>query len=126
MIRFTLYILFIIIFGNVYSQDSITYATAAYNKIEVNLNQSFIIKLRACHSCGFHWKLEKIDSLKIKLVSVTQENVSGRKFKDGGDVYEFWNFIGINVGTSEVKLVYIGPAREFKENGRCEFEIWVK
>jgi hypothetical protein len=125
MIRNCLLILLFIRIGSVIGQDSLYYITPEQSKIDVKNNMPFIIRLRSCHSCGFHWNLDQIDTLKVKLVSVTFKNVFGKPQQKGGDVFEFWKFIGINVGNSTIEFVQRGPAREYRENGRCKFVIWV-
>ena len=126
MLRFVLSILLFFQVSASFSQDSVFYVTPEQSKVDINLNQYFIIKLRSCHSCGYHWNLNEVDTLKIKLISVRSENASGNKFQRGGDVYEFWKFIGKQVGLSNLEFVQKGPARDYRENGRCRFEILVK
>ena len=124
MIRYSFLILFLIKFGSAFGQDSIKYITSEQTQIDVKVNEPFIIKLRACHSCGYHWTLEQIDTLNIKLISMTSKNTSGRP-THGGDAFEFWKFIGINVGKYNLGFIMKGPAREYKVGGRCDFELWV-
>jgi hypothetical protein len=125
MIRNFLLIVLIMRIGSALGQDSLYYITPEQSKIDVKYNVPFIIRLRSCHSCGSHWNLEQIDTLKVKLVSVTCKNASGKTQQKGGDVFEFWKFIGINAGISSIELVQRGPARDYRENGRCKFVIWV-
>jgi predicted secreted protein len=125
MIRYSIIILFILQICAAFGQDSLNYITAEQTKIEVKVNETFIIKLRACHSCGYHWTLNQIDTLNLKLVEVTSKNKCGRVQQIGGDVFEYWKFIGVSVGTYNLEFVQKGPAKEYKENGRCNFELWV-
>lgn len=106
-------------------QDSLYYITPGQTKIEVRVNESFIIKLKACNFCGYHWTLEEPDTVNVKLISVRSENTSGRANQKGGDVFEFWKFTGVKAGTYKHEFVQKGPGREFKENGRCIFEVIV-
>ena len=106
-------------------QDSICCITPGQSKIEARVNQSFVIKLRSCHSCGNHWYLELRDSLKVKLISVRYENASGRTSQKGGEVFEFWKLSGVKPGSSTVGFVQRGPARDHREIGRVKFDIWV-
>jgi predicted secreted protein len=101
------------------------YITPGQTKIDVKVNESFIFKLRVCHSCGYRWVMQKDDTLNVKLISVRQENASGRIAQIGGDVYEFWKFIVGKIGNYNIEFIQKGPGREFKENGRFNFEIWV-
>ena len=125
MIRYSLLILFLLQLGSALGQDSLKYITSEQRKIDVKVNEPFIIKLRACHSCGYHWTLEQFDTLNVKLISVTSKNTSWRIHQDGGDVFEFWKFIGVNVGKYNLEFIMKGPAREYKVGGRCNFELWV-
>ncbi len=111
--------------GLVTGQDSLNYFTPAETKIEAKVNEAFIIKLIACHSCGIHWNLDQADSSMVKLISVTYQNASGRKQQKGGDVYELWKFIGLHAGKYNLEFVLRGPAKEHKEYDRCKFELWV-
>jgi hypothetical protein len=83
------------------------------------------IKLRSCHSCGSHWNLDQSDTVNVKLISVTCQNASGKIQQKGGEVFEFWKFVGKNPGKYILELVQRGPAREHKEISRCRFELWV-
>jgi predicted secreted protein len=124
MIRYSFLILFLFNLGSALGQDSLKFITPEQTKIDVKVNEPFIIKLRACHSCGYHWTLEQIDTLNIKLISMTSKNTSGRQMH-GGDVFEFWKFIGLNAGSYYLEFIQKGPGRDPKENGRCNFELWV-
>jgi hypothetical protein len=125
MIRYYILILILLKISSAIGQDSLYYFTPGETKIDVKVNEAFIIKLRACHSCGSHWNLDKSDSINVKLISVTLQNASGRVQQKGGDVYEFWKFIGLHVGKYNLEFVLRGRAREHKEYGRCKFELWV-
>jgi hypothetical protein len=125
VIRNCLLISLLMQIDSVTGQDSLYYITPEQSKIDVKNNVPFIIRLRSCHSCGSHWNLDQIDTLKVKLVSVTLKNVSGKTQKIGGDVFEFWKFIGINAGASTIEFVQWGPSRDYRENGRCKFVIRV-
>src|SRR5450830_988985 len=105
--RYSLLILFLLKLGVTFGQDSLNYITSEQTKIEVKVNEPFIIKLRACHSCGYHWYLEEIDTLNVKLIEVTSKNTSERRHI-GGDVFEFWKFIGVNVGKYNLEFIMKG------------------
>jgi predicted secreted protein len=126
MIRYTFLILFVLRLGSAIGQDSLYYATPEKTKIDVKVNETFIIKLRVCHSCGFRWTMEQHDTINVKLISVTSKNANGRENWSGGDVFEFWKFTGIKAGTYNLEFVQKRPGRESRENGRCNFEVWVK
>jgi predicted secreted protein len=106
-------------------QDSLYYFTPAVTKIDVKINEAFTVKLTAGPSCGFHWTLDQSDTINVKLISVTHQNASGRIQQKGGDVYEFWKFIGLHAGKYNLEFVERGPAREHKEISRCKFELWI-
>ena len=125
MIRYSLLILFLVKIVSALGQDSLYYITPEQTKIDVKVNVPFIIKLRACHSCGSHWTLDQSDTINVKLISVRCQNASGRIQQIGGDVYEFWKFVGLHIGKYNLELVQRGPAREHKEIGRCKFELWI-
>ncbi|MFZ4413665.1 MAG: protease inhibitor I42 family protein [Bacteroidales bacterium] len=125
MIRYFTLVLVLISLNSAIGQDSLYYITPEQTKIDIKANEPFIVKLRACHSCGIRWFVEQLDTLNIKLISVTRKNTSGRVYQKGGSVFEFWKFIGLKVGTYNLEFVQKGPAREFKEYGRCKFELWV-
>jgi len=109
----------------VIGQDSLYCFTPAVTKIDVKINEAFIIKLTASPSSGAHWTLDQSDTINVKLISVTCQNASGRIQQKGGDVYEFWKFIGLHAGKYNLEFVKRGPAREHKELGRCQFELWI-
>ena len=129
MIRNSLLIILILKLGTAFAQDSLYYitpdATIDQAPIDVKLNQPFIIKLRSCHDCGCHWNIEKYDTVNVKLITVRSKNVNGKEDWIGGEVFEFWKFIGVQVGTYYLEFVQKGPGRDPKEYGRFKFELWV-
>jgi predicted secreted protein len=121
MIRYSFLILFLLNIGSVLGQDSLYYITPDQSKINVKVNEPFIIKLRACHSCGYGWTMQQDDTINVKLIKVTSKNIDERK-PIGGSVFEFWKFSGGRVGTYSIEFI---QKRGIQENGRFKFEIYV-
>jgi hypothetical protein len=125
MIRLIIFFFLFLNFFTSFGQDSLYYITPGQTKIEVKVNEPFIIKLRSCHGCGSHWTYNLSDTIKVKLLTVRYENANGRKNWMGGDVFEFWKFIGVTPGEYNLEFVQFGPGRNPKENGRFLFELYV-
>ncbi len=125
MIRHCLLILIILKVASASAQDSLCCFTPANPKIEAKVNKEFIIKLRSCNSCGFHWTVDRLDTINVKLISVTVQNANGKKQQVGGDVYAFWKFVGLHTGEFNLEFVKRGPSKENKETGRCKFELLI-
>jgi predicted secreted protein len=125
MVRYTFLILFLSELCSAFGQDSLKYITPEQTEIDIKVNEPFIIKLRACHSCGYRWTIEEFDTLNVKLIAVTFKNTNGRENWMGGDVFEFWKFTGIKAGTYKLEFVQKGHAREYRKNGRYKFELRV-
>ena len=123
MIRYSLLILFLLNLCDAFWQDSLYYITPKQTNIDVKVGVPFIIKLFSCHYCGYYWNLENSDTINVKLIAVRYEKVSGRDTDIGGDVFEFWKFIGVNVGTYNLEFVQKRPAAYLPEKGRCKFDL---
>ena len=77
--------------------------------LKVKENEPFVLKFLACHSCGYNWSLDKVDTSNVKLINVTNKHTSGRNDIVGGSVYEFWKFKVVAVGSYVLEFVYKRP-----------------
>ena len=92
--------------------------------LKVKENEPFVLKFLACHSCGYNWSLDKVDTLNVKLINVTSKHTSGRNDIVGGSVYEFWKIKVIAVGTYVLEFVYKRPWLKDNEKVTC-VELYV-
>ena len=93
--------------------------------IRKEVNEQFELKLEACHSCGYLWFLEPVDTTNIILVSKTSEP----KIKDprlvGGNAIEIWTFAVRKKGDYQLVFHYKRPWLE--EIGKTEkFRLIIK
>lgn len=92
-----------------YCQTDTIYITDDNPILKVKENEPFVLKFLACHSCGYNWSLDKVDTLNVKLINVTSKHTSGRNNIMGGNAYEFWKMKVIEVGTYVLEFVYKRP-----------------
>ena len=128
MIRYFIFLLFLLIFGSAFGQDSLQIITSEQRTIDVKENEPFIIKFRECRGCPVHWYLDKdeSDTLNVRLIEVTYKNTNGRQFNQGGEVFELWKFTGLAIGRFDLEFVQKGPGKDHNEIERLEFELWVR
>jgi len=92
-----------------YCQTDTTFITADSPILKVKENEPFVLKFLACHSCGYNWSLNKVDSSCVKLINVTNKHTSGRNDIVGGNEFEFWEFKVVAVGSYILEFVYKRP-----------------
>ena len=63
------------------------------------------------------------DTINVKLIAVRYEKVYSRNTDIGGDVFEFWKFIGTKVGAYNLEFVEKRPAAYLPEKGRYKFDL---
>jgi len=93
--------------------------------VKVKANEPFVLKFITCHSCGYSWSLNSVDSSFVKLIGVTSEHTTGRKGIAGGNVFEFWKFKVIAAGSYVLDFVYKRPwLKENKKISRVELDVY--
>ena len=124
MLKHSLLLLVLLKCSTGYCQCDTIMITDNIPPLNIKENESFVLKFLACHDCGYHWSLEKVDTSNVKLINVSSQNTSGRNDIDGGNVYEFWRFKVISVGTYVLEFYYKRPW--LKENGKVyRVELYV-
>lgn len=79
-------------------------------KIEVPLGDQLQLKLTACESCGYRWKIMKKPNAAVIAFDKRQSSVSQCTSPcTGGNATERWLFDSAAVGSTVVKLGYFGP-----------------
>jgi predicted secreted protein len=126
IIRFSFLILFLLSICDAFGQDTLYYITPKQTNIDVKAGVPFIIKLFSCHYCGYYWNVENSDSANVKLINVRYQKVWSRDTDIGGDVVEFWKFIGLKVGKYKLEFVQKRPAAYLPEKDRCSFEVKIE
>jgi predicted secreted protein len=104
-IRILLLISLSINFILVFSQNAPSDNSLNKKLIKVSVNKRFDLKFNSTPSAGYSWQVEKIDSVKIKLISKT-EKLTGSQKQVGGPVIEIWSFIGLVKGSYNLKFIY--------------------
>jgi predicted secreted protein len=89
-----------------YCQTDTIFITDNIPILKVKENEPFVLKFLACHSCGYNWKLNKVDTSYVKVINVTSKHTSGRNDIVGGSVYEFWKFEVVASGSYSLEFVY--------------------
>ena len=81
--------------------------------IKVPNGDELQLKLTACESCGYRWKIVKKPDAAVIAFERRQSNVGGPCPSPctGGNVTERWLFQSNAVGTTVVKLGYFGPGK---------------
>ena len=80
-------------------------------KIEVPLGDQLQLKLTACESCGYRWKIVKKPDAAVIAFDKRQSSVSQCTAPcTGGNATERWLFDSKAVGSTTVKLGYFGPS----------------
>lgn len=80
--------------------------------IKVPNGDQLQLKLTACESCGFQWKLVKKPDSAVIAFDRRQKSVSQCTSPcTGGNATERWLFDSKAVGTTTVKLGYFGPGK---------------
>ena len=109
MLKFSTLLFFFFSFSICYCQTDTIFITDNIPILKVKENLPFVLKFLACHSCGYSWSLDKVDSSCVKLINVTTKHTSGRNDIRGGNVFEFWKFKVIAVGSYVMEFVYKRP-----------------
>lgn len=79
-------------------------------KIEVPLGDHLQLKLTACESCGYRWKIMKKPDPAVIAFDKRQSSVSQCSSPcTGGNATERWLFDSKAIGSTVVKLGYFGP-----------------
>src|SRR3954463_8857330 len=80
--------------------------------IKVPVGDKLQLKLTACESCGFRWKIVKKPDAAVIAFDRRQKSVSQCTSPcTGGDAVERWLFQSTAIGSTVVKLGYFGPGR---------------
>ena len=80
--------------------------------IKVPLGDELQLKLTACESCGFRWKIVKKPDAAVIAFDRRQKSVSQCTSPcTGGNATERWLFDSKSVGATAVKLGYFGPGK---------------
>ena len=80
--------------------------------IKVPVGDELQLKLTACESCGFQWKVVKKPDAAVIAYDRRQKSVSKCTSPcTGGNATERWLFDSKAVGTTSVKLGYFGPGK---------------
>jgi len=80
--------------------------------IKVPLGDELQLKLTACESCGFRWKIMKKPDAAVIAFETRQKSVSQCTTPcTGGNAIERWLFQSKSVGSTTVKLGYFGPGK---------------
>jgi predicted secreted protein len=90
-------------------QDNTVIITNNITTIDIKVNEPVVLSFLACHSCGYNWSLEKVDTAQVKLISTTVKNAGGRNNMKGGSVYELWKFNIVTPGTFVLDFIYKRP-----------------
>jgi len=78
--------------------------------IKVPLGDELQLKLTACESCGYRWKIVKKPDAAVIAFERRQSSVSSCTSPcTGGNATERWLFQSKSVGSSVLKLGYFGP-----------------
>ena len=77
--------------------------------IRKGVNEQFELKFEACHSCGYIWILESVDTTTIKLLGKSSEPKSHDPNLVGGNAIETWTFIGLQKGSYQLVFNYKRP-----------------
>ena len=78
--------------------------------IKVPLGDKLQLKLTACESCGYRWKIVKRPDAAVMAFERRQHSVSQCTSPcTGGNATERWLFQSKAVGSTVVKLGYFGP-----------------
>jgi predicted secreted protein len=79
-------------------------------KIEVPLGDELQLKLTACESCGYHWKIIKRPNASVIAFEKRQSSVPQcTQPCAGGNATERWLFDSKAIGSTVVKLGYYAP-----------------
>jgi predicted secreted protein len=82
-------------------------------KIEVPLGDRLELKLTACESCGYRWKITKKPDAAVIVFDKRLSSVSRCTSPcTGGNATERWLFDSNAVGSTVVKLGYFGPSSD--------------
>ena len=107
-----------------YCQTDTIFITDDMPVLKIKANEPFILKFLACHSCGYNWSLDKIDTSVVKLIDVTSMHASGRNDIKGGSIYEFWKMKVIASGSYVLEFVY--KRTWLKDSGKITYvELYV-
>ena len=80
-------------------------------KIEVPLGDQLQLKLTACESCGYRWKIMKKPDAAVIAFDKRQASVPQCTSPcTGGNATERWLFDSKSIGSTVVKLGYFGPS----------------
>ena len=80
--------------------------------IKVPLGDDLQLKLTACESCGFRWKIVKKPDATVIAFERRQSSVSQCTSPcTGGNATERWLFQSKSVGSTVVRLGYFGPGK---------------
>jgi predicted secreted protein len=80
-------------------------------KVEVPLGDDLQLKLTACESCGYHWKIIKKPDASVIAFEKRQSSISRCTSPcTGGNATERWLFDSKAIGSTVVKLGYFGPS----------------
>jgi predicted secreted protein len=80
--------------------------------VKVPVGDELQLKLTACESCGFRWKIVKKPDASVIAFDRRQKSVSQCSGGCvGGNATERWLFDSKSVGTTTVKLGYFGPGK---------------
>ena len=80
--------------------------------VKVPLGDELQLKLTACESCGFHWKIMKKPDGSVIAFEKRQSSVPQCTSPcTGGNATERWLVQSKSVGSSDVKLGYFGPSK---------------
>jgi len=80
-------------------------------KIEVPLGDDLQLKLTACESCGYRWKIMKKPDAAVIAFEKRQSSVPQCTSPcTGGNATERWLFDSKAIGSTVVKLGYFGPS----------------
>ena len=94
-------------------------------KIEVPLGDQLQLKLTACESCGYRWKIMKKPDATVMAFEKRQSSVSQCTSPcTGGNATERWLFDSKAVGRTLVKLGYFGPSSSSPTKTR-QFQLYV-
>jgi predicted secreted protein len=80
-------------------------------KVEVPLGDDLQLKLTACESCGYRWKIIKKPDASVIAFEKRQSSISRCTSPcTGGNATERWLFDSKAIGSTVVKLGYFGPS----------------
>lgn len=79
--------------------------------IEIPNGDALLLKLTACESCGYRWKVTQKPNAQVVAFNKQLSSISQCKSPcTGGNATERFQFSSKSVGTATVKLGYFGPA----------------